>query len=121
MDPPCAQIHWRLRPRPERADEIRQAVRRIIRCAVRRWDVPGGAAEAIRIWTCESGLWPWAYGYGNAGVTQQRLRYWAGRADHYLRRDWGFGPNPSPYNARANVIVGSRMAHESGWGAWSCA
>jgi len=89
-------------------------VKRLIRCAARKWRVPGGAPKALAVAGCESGFDPNAYGSGNAGVFQQAVPYWSGRAKEY-----GF-PGWSVYNGRANVIVSIRMAHRSGWGAWTC-
>lgn len=89
-------------------------VKKVIRCAARRWRVPGGPRKALSVARCESGFRPGAYASGNAGVFQQALEYWPGRARHY-----GF-PGVSAYNGRANVIVSVRMAHASGWSAWSC-
>ena len=90
-------------------------VKQLIRCAARRWTVPGGPGEALSVARCESGFDPRAYGSGNAGVFQQRVVYWRGRA-----RTWGF-PGASVYNGRANIIVSIRMAHAGGWDAWACA
>ena len=90
-------------------------VKRLIRCATRKWRIPGGATKALAVARCESGFDPSAYGSGNAGVFQQAVPYWPGRAKEY-----GF-PGWSVYNGRANVIVSIRMAHRDGWGAWSCA
>lgn len=90
-------------------------VKQLIRCAARRWTVPGGPDKAVQVARCESHLDPDAYGSGNAGVFQQRLVYWPARA-----RAYGF-PGASAYNGRANVIVSVRMAHAAGWDAWSCA
>jgi hypothetical protein len=89
-------------------------IKRLIRCAARRWSVPGGPAKALSVARCESNFDPGAYGSGNAGVFQQAVPYWPGRA-----RAYGF-PSVSVYNGRANVIVSIRMAHAGGWGAWSC-
>lgn len=89
-------------------------VRQLIRCAARRWNVPGGPGKALSVARCESNLDPRAYASGNAGVFQQRVVYWPGRAETY-----GF-PGASVYNARANIIVSVRMAHAGGWGAWAC-
>ncbi len=89
-------------------------VKQLIRCAARRWHVPRGPVGAVAIAGCESHFDPGAYGGGNAGVFQQNLTYWPGRADAF-----GF-PGASAYNARANIIVSVRMAHRSGWGAWAC-
>lgn len=95
--------------------EGKQQVKRLIRCAARRWRVPGGVTKAIDVARCESGFDPRAYANGNAGVYQHRLIYWPARA-----RTWGF-PKASVYNGRANVIVSIRMAARFGWDAWSCA
>jgi hypothetical protein len=97
---------WRQGPRE---------VKRLIRCAARRWRVPGGPDRAIDVARCESRFDPRAHYNGNAGVFQQRVIYWPDRA-----RTWGF-PGASVYNGRANVIVSVRMAARSGWDAWSCA
>ncbi len=94
-------------------DSARQ-VRKTIRCAARRWTVPGGPRKALSVARCESGFDPAAYGSGNAGVFQQALPYWPGRAKQY-----GLAGR-SAYNGRANVIVSIRMAHAGGWDAWAC-
>ena len=90
-------------------------IKRLIRCAEQRWDVPGGAAKAIDVARCESGFEPDAYSSGNAGVYQHATRYWPGRAQSWGFRGW------SVFNGRANVIVTMRMVHRFGWDAWSCA
>ena len=91
-------------------------VKRLIRCAARRWNVTGGPDKAIRVARCESRFDPDAYNSGGyAGVYQQATRYWPSRATTYGFRDY------SVYNGRANVVVSVRMAHRTGWGAWSCA
>jgi hypothetical protein len=89
------------------------AVRRLIRCAERRWSVPGGASKAVAVARCESGLEPDAHSSGNAGVYQHATRYWPGRAAAWGFRGW------SVYNGRANVIVTLRMVHRAGWNPWS--
>jgi len=115
---PCA-LHWQ---RAWREDGDLRPVRRLIRCATRIWPVPGGARRALGIARCESGFRPDAYGWGNAGVFQHRVVYWPERALRWLRPAWFGGVRvPSPYNARANVIVAVRMAHSGGWGPWACA
>jgi hypothetical protein len=90
-------------------------LKQLIRCAARRWPVPGGPDKAIAVARCESHLNPSAYGSGNAGVFQQAVVYWPARA-----RGLGFA-GASPFNGRANSIVSIRMAHGGGWEAWSCA
>jgi hypothetical protein len=90
-------------------------LKQLIRCAARRWTVPGGPDKAVAVARCESGLDPGASGAGNAGVFQQRVVYWGARA-----RAFGFA-GASVYDGRANVIVSIRMAHAGGWDAWACA
>jgi hypothetical protein len=91
-------------------------LKRLIRCAARRWRVHGGPDKAVSVARCESRFNPNAYNPGGyAGVFQQATRYWRSRATTYGFRD------SSVYNGRANIVVSVRMAHRSGWGAWSCA
>ncbi len=109
VSPKICNIDWEQGP---------SKVQQLIRCAAHRWPVPGGAPKALDVARCESGFNPTAYsGYsgGNAGVFQQNVVYWPGRAATY-----GF-PGWSPFNGRANVIVSIRMAHAGGWSSWSCA
>lgn len=118
--------------RDERAAECRYAtadgrlgwstpdVRKLIRCAVDHWSVPGGFDQAIAVASCESGadlLDSSSDGY--TGTFQQSTRYWPGRQDHYDPKSWD-RPLPEPAsNPRANVVVSIRMAHgPDGWGAW---
>lgn len=129
---PCDEERFRVRPAMGR-DEVARRVRGLIRCAVRRWSVPGGAPKAIAVARCESSLWPWANGDGNLGVFQHRDRYWRARVRALLRERWFSRRHweridrdatvypGAAYLARANVLVAVRMAHRSGWGAWSCA
>jgi hypothetical protein len=91
-------------------------LKRMIRCAARHWAVAGGAHKALSVARCESHFNPRAYNPGGyAGVYQQATNYWPGRSDTYGFHDY------SPYNGRANIMVSLRMAHRTGWSAWSCA
>jgi len=112
---PCP-IHW-WKAWHERHDV--RPIKDLIRCAAARWPVPGGAATALAVARCESGFRPDAYSNGNAGVFQQRVRYWDGRYEAYTRPWWQL--YRSVFNGRTNVIVSIRMAHAVGWGPWSCA
>ena len=96
--------------------ESRREVKRLIRCAARRWGSPGGADKALDVARCESGLSTDAFNPGGyAGIYQHAIRYWPERADR-----WGF-PDRSIYNGRANVIVSIRMANAAdGWRIWGC-
>jgi hypothetical protein len=115
---PCSadRFHWW---KAWREDRNVEPIKRIIRCAVFKWPVPGGSAKALSVARCESGFRPNALGFGNGGVYQHRLPYWAGRYEALTLRRWHLWP--SVYNGRTNVIVSIRMAHAQGWGAWSCA
>ena len=96
-------------------------VRQVIRCAVAKWPVSGGVSTALSVAACESGsdLQDWNASDGYAGPMQQAVRYWPGRRSHYRPRGWEL--QRSPAQPRSNVIVSIRMAHGSGWSAWSCA
>ena len=91
-------------------------IKQLIRCAARRWPVPGGAYKAIAVADCESHLDPRALSNGGslAGLFQQSTHYWPSRATRFGQDD------RSVYNARANVIVSVRMAHAArSWAAWA--
>jgi len=127
---PCHEERWQ---RITRQEWTPQLVKGLIRCAVRRWDVPGGAAFAIEVFTCESHLWPWANGNDNLGVAQHRDLYWNERVKAKLKERWFSPPQWERINqeatihpraafvARANVLIAIKMAHSGGWGPWSCA
>lgn len=86
----------------------------LIRCAVERWPVPGGAEQALSVARCESGLWYRSgAGSGYLGIYQHSAYYWPDRAAAY-----GFAGFDA-LNGRANIMVAIQYAHEHGWGAWS--
>jgi hypothetical protein len=125
---PCSQDRFDTRPAMGSTVVARRNAA-LVRCAVRRWSVPGGADKAVSVFRCESSLWSWAHSNGNLGVAQQRDTYWRGRARSYLRRAW-FNDRQwhrvltvpgGAYLGRANVLVSIRQAHRGGWGPWSCA
>jgi hypothetical protein len=89
-------------------------VKKLIRCAAARWNVPGGASKALAIANRESNFHPRAYNSysGAAGIYQHLRHYWPGRARTYGFRGW------SAFNARANIMVTMRMVHRGGWGPW---
>ena len=95
-------------------------IRQTIRCATAKWPVPGGPTKAINVALCESGADlqdPGGDGY--AGTFQQSEHYWPGR--YISLRPTGWELQPSAVNPRANTVISIRMAHASGWDAWSCA
>lgn len=90
-------------------------VRRLVLCAARRFQVPGGPAKALAIADRESRLHPRAYNpsSGALGIYQHLRRYWPGRADEYGFRGW------SGFNARANIFVTMKMVRQlGGWWPW---
>lgn len=101
-------------------------VKRLIRCAVRRWAVEGGASKALAVAECESSLYTWASNGTYEGIYQ--IGNWPGARSTWLaHRHWYFPRwvntdwKPSALNERANVIVSIRWAHALGWSAWACA
>lgn len=125
----CSQDRFDVRPRMGHAKVV-QKVSALIRCVEGRWSVPGGASKAISVADCESSLWPWVgQESSHVGLYQHISSDWTSRARAGLRARW-FTDNA--WNrvtgswrggklARANVIVSLRMAHNGGWGPWSCA
>lgn len=92
----------------------------MLRCAVRRWPVPGGIEKAMAVVACESSFNPFAVNPKSktAGLFQQHPAYWHKR---WLR--WGKSLNtpPFPTNPWSNIIVSIRIVNAYGWSAWSCA
>ena len=97
--------------------------KRMTRCAFSRWS--GDVARAFCTINRESSWYTWAYNSssGASGLLQHLARYWPGRARKYLRRSWfprmRSGWVPSPFNARANILVSARIVAASGWGDWA--
>ncbi|MEW6059711.1 MAG: hypothetical protein AB1551_06170 [Actinomycetota bacterium] len=120
---PCTKPRMmNIRPKMTHETVVRR-VSAIIRCAERRWPVPGGVEKALEVAECESSFAPWADdGHGDLGVYQ--ISEWRKRAREWLRPRmfprWQ-RPFPGWANARANVLLGIRWAHVKGWGAWTCA
>lgn len=91
----------------------RKPVRGMVRSLARRHGV--SVTTALRVAACESRFNPRAYSHPYAGVYQQDVRLWGGRA-----RRFGH-PGESPFDPYANVDVSLRMARALGWGHWGCA
>jgi hypothetical protein len=123
---PCDADRFDTKPRMG-SGLVHQKNERLIRCAVRRWPVAGGASHAIAVFDCESSLWSWAHNGSQLGVGQ--VSSWVSRARVYLRRAWFNDAQwrrvlTSPqgaYLARANILLSVIHAHRYGWGWWSCA
>lgn len=93
-------------------------VRRVIRCAVSKWSVPGGYEQAVDVASCESGSDLFDHSTdGYAGTFQQSTRYWSGRRAQYNPPAWDKPLQRPVWNPRANVVVSIRMAHADG--AWA--
>ena len=92
---------------------------RIIRCASRRWAVPGGTEKAICIADRESGLDPKATSphRTNLGIYQHSAADWPDRYETWTRRVWHL--DDSALVGRTNIIVAIRMVNASGWGPWN--
>ena len=92
-------------------------VQRTIRCAVRRWPVPGGVDYALYIANRESGFHQYAYNpSGCSGVYQWAGGTWASVLDDFptLYRVLSH----SVWNARSNVMYAVKYAHNRSWGPW---
>jgi len=98
---------------------VRQWVKELIRCAERRWEVPGGAQKAICIADAESGLNPKVVSDGGAylGLFQHVAEAWPDRYRDWTRSLWEL--DDRALNGRTNTIVTSRMVNANGWGPWA--
>jgi hypothetical protein len=92
-------------------------VRRTIRCAAMKWDVPGGVPKAMSVAECESSYYARAVSDSGTyrGVYQQSIHYWPSRV--HTAPDW-LDLATSVFNGRSNVIV-SILSARGGWGAWA--
>lgn len=89
-------------------------------CAVDRWSVPGGMSKFMAVGSCESGWNRFASNAGNyLGIFQHAAGAWLGRV--HAAETTHLRLNPKWTNSRTQVIVTAKIAHASGWGAWSCA
>jgi hypothetical protein len=96
-------------------------VRLSIECSVAKWTVYGGLPKAMSVAECESGLNAYASNGGRyLGVYQHAAAAWPSRQNSLNPDAWDKPIAESAFNGRANVVVAIRMAHSSGWGAWSC-
>ena len=102
-----------------RGDEsVQQHSRRLIRCAVERWSVPGGVEKAICIADAESGLDPEVESAGGEflGLFQHLAKAWPDRYREWTREAWQL--DESALSGRTNAIVTARIVNAEGWGSW---
>jgi hypothetical protein len=100
-------------------EPTRRHMRRLIRCAVHHWDVPGGTEKAICVARRESGLDPNAVSEPEGlyvGLFQHDAELWPDRYESWTRPRWEL--RPSALNGRTNAIVTIRMVNANGWGPW---
>jgi hypothetical protein len=104
---------------PRGEDEtVRLYSKRLIRCAVERWEVPGGAEKAICIADAESHLNPKARSENGEylGLFQHSAEAWPDRFETWTRPAWEL--DESALSGRTNAIVAIRMVSADGWGPW---
>jgi hypothetical protein len=102
-----------------RDDEtVQQHSKRLIRCAVDRWSVPGDTEKAICIADAESGLDPEAKSAGGEylGLFQHMAKTWPEHYRAWTREAWEL--DESALSGRTNAIVTARIVNAEGWGAW---
>lgn len=103
----------------EEGELTRRFVKRLIRCATGRWEVPGGAVKAICIARRESGLDPTAVSEPEGlyvGLYQHSREMWPDRYGDWTRPAWEL--RPRALNGRTSTIVTIRMVNAYGWGPW---
>jgi hypothetical protein len=118
---PVASAHHRAGPCDIHrlpGETVARHSKELIRCAVAKWPVRGGAARAICIADRESGLVPTAASPGGdfLGLFQHMASAWDER---YAAWTWpGWALKDDALNGRTNTIVTIRMVNDGGWGPW---
>lgn len=99
-------------------ETVQQHSKRVIRCAVERWSVPGGAEKAICIADAESGLNPETRSAGGVylGLFQHLAKEWPDRYREWTRESWEL--DETALSGRTNAVVTARIVNAEGWGAW---
>jgi hypothetical protein len=118
---PAASAHHRPGPcdiHLQPGETVVHHSKELIRSAVARWAVNGGAARAICIAKRESGLIPTAESSDGdfLGLFQHMASAWPDRYDAWTWPGWQL--KSGALNGRTNTVVTIRMAHAGGWGAW---
>jgi hypothetical protein len=102
----------------EEGETVRSQMKRIIRCAVDRWEVPGGSERAICIADRESDLDPKAESANGEylGLFQHSAEAWPDRYEGWTHPSWQLPE--SALHGRTNAVVTIRMVNAEGWGPW---
>lgn len=101
---------------------VRWEVKTTIRCAVRKWPVPGGVEGAFCIATKESGIAAKRDVNASSGaagtfqISPDTFRIFAIHHEALFER-WRL--RVSVNNDRTNVVTGVKIAHEAGWSSWT--
>ena len=103
----------------EDGETVRSQMKRIIRCAVDRWEVPDGARRAICIADRESNLDPKAESATGEylGLFQHSADAWPDRYEDWTHPSWELPDNA--LHGRTNAVVTIRMVNANGWGPWA--
>jgi hypothetical protein len=99
-------------------ETVRSQMKRIIRCAADRWEVPDGARRAICIADRESNLDPKAESATGEylGLYQHSADAWPDRYEEWTHPSWQLPENA--LHGRTNAVVTIRMVNANGWGPW---
>jgi hypothetical protein len=95
---------------------------RIVRCAAWKLQPPGGAAEALSLWRCESGTKydpPGDHVYH--GPFQYLRSTFRSQYQHIPDVVRWFELKMKVHDPRSNIVTAIGWAARYGWGPWSCA
>ena len=111
-----------LTDRPGEDDWTTREIALTIQCGVDHYPVYGGAAKALAVGSCESGLDEDEYGNPPyIGVYQFHPSTWSSAFANWRNFAQRWSIRSSPWNGRSNVLIAIKMVHSGGWGPWSCA
>lgn len=106
-------------------DECRFGINaeQMVACAARRFEPPGGIAQALSVWHCESG---WAVEPPHTdpyhGPFQYLTSTFESQYDSLPDVTRWFELKRAVHDPRSNIVVAiAWAAHNNSWGPWSCA
>jgi hypothetical protein len=93
-----------------------------VRCAAAKFDPPGGVAQAVAVWSCESNFGiepphsdayhgPFQYLYSTYQSQQESMPDVV---------DW-YELSPAVHDVRSNILTAVAWAARNSWGPWGCA